>query len=1167
MTGSVIWHTALHEMRAHRRRIRTHVFVWVALLISTTYFLLVTYHHMQYAAEMPMLGVISPRYIIPLLGGSFLVLFCTGVLLLTFDHVKRDEITRIHEVVDCKPIDSIVFYFGRLLGVLMTMGIPIFIFLFSIVFFGTVAETFSFKFGEPIEIWSVVSFLVLDTAPNFLFFGSLVILFSSLFKSRLLAILLTLSCLITLFWCNSRLPTDFSTPLQTVSGNVLFPSELIPTIFTPATVFNRIALLLMSFGLLYWASYRNKRITPNPKADLVLGCSSFSLGVVVIGVLLGGQSFEQNRINQWTQFHDQHFLPNAFPDVHEIRGHIEIKPSRLLSLDLTLDVSIHTDQGADFVLFSLNPGYKISHLAVGGERVLDHDFRHGLLAVPQRYFTSENTEVEIKAKGRPDERFAYLDSNHTLSQIVGPDVQQLRRLGTENFIFRPEFVVLLPGIKWYPTSGTATNEEAWEQRKRDFFTVDIEVSVPRGWIVAGPAKRERVRDTKRTKFGFQQSSPLPDFALVGSRFESASLEVEGVFFEILYSKTHQKTFKSLARMQDKLRTRLEEMLKAVQQTGFNYPYGSFALVEVPSTLRVFGGGIGMNTVMCPPGLVMMRESTLPTIPTDSLIDEKWFEQTNLPEEERITWEFDTLSNYLQHSAFESNLGFGFFRSLVGQQTGATHNRAQMLNELLEQVTRTIFRPSEVDFAFHLVLDRNVLNLASVQPLKILTPIFSRRQRDISYETQRKMQTTLNAPKVWEYLEVSNPLETEFGKNRNNASRAMKIRAKQIVSYLHSSIGPETFNSILVDLTNRFRGRNFTHEDFFQLFAEHGVSLEETAGDMISKTGLPGFIGLNPTVREFNDEDQSKYETTFILQNDEPVSGPVRLSLRIPMNSFASTNVPLPTMMIAANQSLKVAIESLNPIQEIWLKPYLSKNRMNIRLDLPQVSQTQDFVYVSGDQPVVTSIEEVGPTQINSSTITVDDLDAGFSTVRLRQKSVLGSSSFNQLVRRFMGDEVVPLDNGLPIFQLSYPLPRVWARVSDLTAFGSYRRTIALSELGEGLTAAKFTATLPKTGDWKLEFFLPKGHVHEEVITRHNTMSQTMYLNVYLGAIDLEIKNGSNTLSQTLDTPNLDSGWITVGTYRLTEPTVDVLVPDKAENSYKKYVFADAIRWTPVEASE
>lgn len=1163
MTGSLVWHTALHEMRIHRRRIRTHVFVGVALLISIAYFFVVTYHHMKYAVEIPMLGVISPRYIMSLLGSSFLALFCTGVLLLTFDHIKRDENIRVHEVVTSKPINNIELYLGRLLGVSMTMAIPMLLVLFSIVFYGILAEVFMFTFGEPVEIWSIVSFVFLDLFPNFLFFGSLVILVSSLFKSRLLAFLLTIGCLYVLFWFNSRLPMNISAPIQTISSKVLFPSELVPTLFTPIIAFNRIALLFMSAGFLYWTSCLNTRLTASPKKDLVFGSFLFCLGVLVIGTMFVRQTLEHNRIEQWTKYHDQHFSPSAFPEVHEIRGRIDIKPGRMIDLDLTLDVSIYTDQSDEFVLFSLNPGYNISHLAVGGERVVDHDFRHGLLTIPQRYFESEITKLHIKAKGRPNGRFAYLDSNRTLSQIVGPDVQQLRRLGTESFIFRPEFVVLLPGIKWYPTSGTATNEEAWEQRKRDFFTVDIEVSVPRGWIVAGPAKRERILDTKRTKFGFQQSSPLPDFALVGSRFESASLEVEGVFFEILYSKTHQKTFKSLARMQDKLRERLEEMLKAVQQTGFNYPYGSFALVEVPSTLRVFGGGSGMNTVMCPPGLVMIRESTLPTMPTDSLIDEKWFEQTNLPEEERITFEFDTLSNYLQHSAFESNVGFGYFHSLLNQQTSATGNRAQVINTLLEQLIRTMFRGSEVDFDFQLALDRNVLNVASVEPLKILTPVISRRPRHMSDETQSKMRAILNAPEIWEFMEVSSPLQTEFDGNRYLATRALKIRVQQIVSYLLSSLGPETFNSIFVDLTNRFRGRNFTHEDFVQLFAEHGVSLEETAGDMISKTGLPGFIGLNPTVREFNEKDQSKYETTFILQNDEPVSGPLRLSLRIPMNSFASTNVSLPTMMIAANQSLKVAIESLNPIQEIWLKPYLSKNRMNIRLDLPPVNQTQDFEINPNDQPFIKSIEEVLPTQSSTSSITVDDLASGFSIVRLRNRSVF-TGIFGNLARRFMGTEEAPLDNGLPIFQLSFPQPKKWFRVSDLTAYGSYRRTIAISESGEGQTAAKFTANLPNIGEWKLEFFLPKGHVHEEIVNRHNTMSQTMYLNVYLGTIYLEINNGSETIAKTLDAPNLDAGWISVGTFQLTEPEVHVLVSNEAENSFKKYVFADAIRWTPVQ---
>ena len=116
--------------------------------------------------------------------------------------------------------------------------------------------------------------------------------------------------------------------------------------------------------------------------------------------------------------------------------------------------------------------------------MIDHKFEHGLLEIPQHYFNSDLNELEIIATGRPDSRFAYLDTVDTLSKIVGPDVRQLRQLGTENAIFHSNFVVLSPGTKWYPTSGTATNEDAWELRKRDFFTLKIDVSVPRHWLVA-----------------------------------------------------------------------------------------------------------------------------------------------------------------------------------------------------------------------------------------------------------------------------------------------------------------------------------------------------------------------------------------------------------------------------------------------------------------------------------------------------------------------------------------------------------------------------------------------------------------------------------------------------------------------------------------------------------
>ena len=1169
MNSQTIWYSTFHEIRTLRRLLRTHVFIWIALFISTVYFLVVTLTHMYDAGNIPMLGVISPRYVMSLLSGSFIALFCMGVLLLTFDQVKRDELTRIHEVMSSKPANNLEVFTGRLLGVSITIAIPMLFFLFSIVTYGMVADMFSLKFGEPVELWSVVSFVLLDIVPNFLFFGSLVILFSMLFRSRLLAILLTLCGLVALFWFNSRLPLDISRPLQTVSGNVVFPSELVPTLFTPVIVFNRIALLLMSIGLLYWASCLGTRISMTPSKDLVFGIVSFSLGLIVIGTMFGVQALEHNRINQWVEVHDEHFKPRSFPDVHKIRGSIDIKPGRMLSLDLTLDLSVDTNQDSNFVLFSLNPGYNISHLEVAGVKVDDHEFLRGLLKIPRHYFTSDKTELVIVAKGRPDKLFAYLDSRDTLSQIVGPDVRQLRQLGTENSIFHSKFVVLQPGIKWYPTSGTATNEDAWERRKRDFFTLDIEVSVPRNWLVAGPAKREALVDRKHSTYRFQQPSPLPEFALIGSRFESASIDIEGVSFEVLFSKTHQKTFETFARMEKNIRERVTQYVESVRDSVFDYPYGSLTLVEVPSTLRVFGGGISMDTVMCPPGMVMIRESTLPTIPVNSLIPKslrRMYEQHIATEEDWLELEFESVVNYLQHPLFESNPSRGFFQSLLVQQTSATENTARAINTLLEHMNRILFPYTEVDFDFHLALDRSILNLASVEPLQILSPILSRRADDMSYEMQQKVQTILSAPEVWNYVDSLSLLDTEFGENRKLSGRAMRIRNQRLAQYLLDSVGRETFALVLADLSNRFRGRNFNFKEFTEIFAKHQVLLDELAGDMIGRARLPGFIGSILATHQLKSEDRPKYETIFLLQNGEPVSGAVNLSLTVRMNSYSSLNVSLKPILVTGNSSFQVTIESANPIQQIWVKPYLSQNRMHLRLDLPQSNQLQELDFNPNDQPFIKSIEEVVLEQDLNSSITIDDLDPEFSVVELGNTSTL-VSKFSQFAHRFIGETEVPLDNGLPIFQLRNPQPNIWSRTSDLTAFGTYRRTVTISESGDGLAAAKFTATLPTAGEWKLEFYLPEGHVYEEVTYRGNTTASTSFLNVYVGATHLKVQNGPTTIAKTLDTRTLDPGWQTIGSFDLSNPVVDVLVSNKTENLFNKYVFADAIRWTPVEATE
>ncbi len=1174
MNGNNVWHAALHEMRALRRLLRTHIFVWIAMSISTGYFLVVTLSHMHDGSNIPMLSVISPRYIMSFLGSSFIALFCIGVLLLTFDQIKRDQITRIHEVMSSKPVRDIELLTGRLLGVSITLAVPMISFLLSIFIYGMIAEVYSIEFGEPIELWSVVSFVLLDIVPNFVFFGSLVIVLSLLLKSRLLALLLTFGCLFALFWLNSRLSLDVSKPLQTVSGDVIFPSELIPTLLTPMVVFNRIALLLMSAGFLFWSSCLLLRVSPSRLRNSVMGGLSFGLGLFVIGTMFGVQAFQNNRIQQWVEVHDEHFNPSAFPEVHEIRGSVAIKPGRTLMLDLKLDVSVDVDQDVDFIVFSLNPGYHISDLVVAGEEVVDHKFNHGLLKIPKRYFNADLNELEITAKGRPNSRFAYLDTVDILSKIVGPNVRQLRQLGTENAIFRPNFVVLPPGIKWYPTSGTATNEDAWELRKRDFFTLNIDVSVPLRWLVAGPAKRETLDDDKQAKYRFQQSSPIPEFALVSSQFKSASIEAEGISFELFYAHVHRKQFERYARLGDSVRQWIKWRLDTIRPQGFDYPYQSFTLVEVPSTLRVFGGGSEMDTVMCPPGVVMIRESNMPTTRIKNRFEgsrQEVMEEYNMTEEQYNGTVVGSIGAYLAHPMFESNVHLGLSRSLIMHQTTATGDGAFALNTLLDLLASSLSNYFRDSFDFQLTSNPSIFNFGSIEPIKIIRSFRGDDEGKIPFDVVRRVHRMRSAPDVWDTVATSSLFTPVDGKNRDLKVRALKLRTQRFEKLLRDSLGSSNVTPFVLDLKNRFRGETITFEDFNAVVAEHGVDLTELASDLMRTADLPGFLASNPSMLQLESVEQPKYETSFAIQNNEEVPGPVKLSVTYQngddyLGRYGGQAHPsLLTMLVGANKTLQVVIESSNPVRQILVEPYLSLNRMNLLLALPESDHFREQELVGNDKPFIKSITEIDqlPGASNTS-ITIDDLDPGFSIVELGRTSS-STNVFSQFFRRLFGTKDVPMDQGLPKYSLfDYSEQIGWHRTTDPSAFGRYRHTFVIARQGNGLAFAKFHTTLPTSGKWELEYHLPNSTLFEEVSAFGSGGSQTVGL--FVGRVYFEIRRGSTTTSKTLDVPNLTSGWHSIGTIDLPAEEIAVLVSNKSDELHM-VVLSDAIRWTPVESEE
>ena len=1177
---------ARNEIRVCARLSRTKFILVVAFGICLWYFVILTMFHMLDSGVVPMHGVLSPRYLMSILGDSYLALFCLGVLLLSYDIHSRDENNRIQEVLQSKPVGNLQFFAGRLFGIFVVMGLPMVFFLMVAVFYGVLSGIFALPFGEPIEPWSVVSFLVLDVFPTFFVFGSLVFFLGWIIKPRFVALFVSAFCLYGVMWVNSRLPLEIFKPLQTVTGNVIFPSEIIPNFLETQVVLNRLALILMGIGFLYWLSVLYARNTGSSVAQRAKGFYAFGGGILLIVGMIGSNYLEQQQVTGWKRFHDQHFEPSSFPDIHHLSGTVDLYPGRNIALNLNLDVSVSEEFPGNFVLFSLNPNYRIKQITVAGEKVKGHRFNKGLLKIPRHYFEGSKVEMQLQATGRPKSQFAYLDSIDKVSNIFGREAHQLRYLGTENHIFDPRFVALMPGIKWYPTSGTATREDMWHKRPKDFFTVDLHVSVPSKWLVAGPAKREFLESKGRSVFRFQTHNPVPRFALVASRFERASQRVGTVEFELLYDRSHRRAFEPLT-VADNPAQRLwvEDLLEEVSSAGLEYPYSAYSVVEVPAALRTFGGDSKLSSVLGMPGILMMPETSLPTIHIDSLFDEwdfGWNGPIDWSDSEWVKSMRLRLYEYFGFDQYVGNHLVHFYQSVLSDQINATGPDALMLNLVLEQLLQLVLADREISFDFDSALDRDVLDLTQIDAVQIGNLLrilecqrdtkciyYDRSEQHLDLLSARDRQ--LNSDSVLDVVETLSLFDFESSEISTVGQRALRIRSLAVSKVLVDVWGTDAIRAILAELLQQFRGQNFNYHDFISLAQSHGVDFESRLDDMIHSTGLPGFIASDATQHRVQTEDskQSIFQTTFTLQNGEPVSGYCLVTpiLRSTDRADAGGPIETPPIFVHSNQSLEVVIQTESPLLYVAIIPYLSLNRTRFDLVVPLVQDLSDEERERASREGRGTVEIISLLEIenvqadDTRFIVIDDLDAGFSVVDKSNRFKV--QPIAHFARSFLGVSASEMIRGLPAFRFEeVAVPKdTWERKTEPTAYGRYWKTYAVNRTGGGQTFAKFAAVLPAQESWRLEYFLP-----ERYLTRARQYAKYFSIEthkVWMGVAQIDVHVDETVRTELLDTKNLETGWHIIGNYNIRAPEVEVWI----SNPEGGVVFADAIRWSPVEEAD
>ena len=1174
MKLSNLWSLGTAEFRTCRRSVGVWVIVAISSAVTLAHWATLAIHYANHALVSPVHGLIGPRYTFPEVGSTMLFMFSIGIIFLASDMRSRDIRSRISEVLDSQPMWDFEAVSGRLMGMVMFLAVSAVIFTLGILGFGMLADAYSFPIGTPIEPFSVLAFLVWDVVPNLTLWGSVAILLTQLIKIRLLAVLAALAVLGSVYFLDVVLPFSVSSVLSLHSGVDAFPSELAPTFVNWVVSANRALTFGIAAGCLALAAMLQSR---NQSTKTFTQLLIFVIGTFVVtqggisSLLIGNQIQNESTVNIWALAH-KHKQSHSSTDIEQISGSIVIRPGRSINLNLTLTMNSSQDTEEDEWLFSLNPGYRLTDIAVNGTLSSDYTFEDGLLSVP-RDESNKHPEVTIVAHGKPDERFAYLDSSLDWKELNAIGARRLYLLGQKSYIFHPNFVALMPGTSWIPTSGSAYGVDNLESRARDFYLLDVEVSVPKGWLVAGPGSRDVLDSSENSTYRLRTRDPVPELALVSSKFEQRSIVVGGVEYELLLNKNHTRNLHTLkeggARFEEWLRGQSERL----QDIGLEYPYSRLSLVEVPPSLRVYGGGWRMGSVYSAPGIQMIRESGFPVAPFS-----RRYSRTRVQFEGQETrfqnFMLDGIVAFFANDLHGGDPFIGIPKNFVDFQTAPTGNGATALRYVVNQLAMRVATTQSVGhFSVHTALMRGI----SAEPRSFRRSSSTFGNGSVYLRNWNKEYVDRSS--VWELLEETPLSLMDYHADPENAFHALASKGQRVADSVVEKFGEEHVAGVLNQLVERFRGSSYTEEDFRRTALDVGVDIDAAIGEWLGESRMAGFVVDDlRSERLANDEEgRAVYQTSFSISNAESVPGVVRVSYQLKDRiGLFWDPIPLDPVHMQGNTTVRIAFQDRNPTQRVWLEPHLALNRGPIRLDFPVLVDAKP-----SDSPVLPYVTQMEWEPKDDGEVIVDDLDDGFTIENLPLD--FGRSDVPKWIEYVAAVSSQEFDRGLPILgqraqvygfeNRLNPLYALisqgqererknwWYRDSDPTSYGKYRRTYVGRSGGLDQAKPTFSTLVPTAGMWKLEYHLPtamRSKIPFHAMRSLDDMAVEMSYD-QLGIFTIHVSSAGLETDIDFDASTSLPGWNELGTFELTNTKVDVVLTEVSHG----LAVADAIRWTPM----
>ncbi len=1094
---------AAADSRSHRRR----PVVWLLVLLALGVMLAPAYYHAHLhevrSGHLPIMGLFWPRFRLAEYGGHLVFLMALACCLLGCDARQRDATASMAEALDCRPVSNLAVLLGRLLAVVGATWLPCALLVTLHEAVANVVHPLGLQ-GPTFGVTALTRLLFIDALPATLLWSGLVMLLAAVFRSRSLALGVSLALLGVHVWGEANVPHYLLQALSTFPDDTSLASDIAARATHLPELLQRLALVSVAMACIVAAARfypRDDGVSHRPRASTGLGFAV--IGVVGIAWIAISARQDLSERDRWRAKHrelanDAHYTA----DVERLSGVVRIEPAGLLGIDVAIETKAPPSSVRSLV-FTFNPGMTVEKLLLDGQPTgFAHEDGGLVVALPEARTPADSMVLRLTATGIPDSSFAFLESVFDADRL--PASSRVELLGTEASLYVKDYVALMPSAYWLPASGPIVQHPD----RHDIFAVDLAVTVPDGWLAVGPGRRTLEHNEPRT-YRFRPRNMVPGVSLFAGPFRAYNARVDDIEVELALHPKHLDNAELYSPVSDLVRTDLADLLVFARAKGIPYPHEALRVVEVPTGLRTYGRRALMQPDAVSPGVLLLKEAGWPTA---SFQRE---EKEAMAARVRVFVANDRLSS----------LHDGLARNIL-EQTAAAGDGADALDFILHRLTRLTLTQSPAP-----------AETLSAHNFNVRTH-FGRSLQDLlnhaldggSFGVFSRFSPFSDRSEVWQRALDGSLSSLDFRFDGKMAAAVLDLRGGTLAQLLYDVLGAEGAGALVQRLVREHRGDVYTAEDVDALVSHpdapsvrEWITSRECAGLLVSPAKMSRL--------EDDSDGTPRFHLSFHVRNEEASPGWFQIKdhfdLRYPFGLAGVTRVP-PFSAVHVGLVLK------EPPRGLWLHPYFSRNAGTVLIPL-----TESAPRASHDGMIIGSEPSMWRPKVEG--IVVDDLSPGFSVVDEHPWFDLDRSGS----RHTASDGIVDLPS-----QRESPGQAGWARDWAPTSWGKYRATMVHAPGGTGQRMALFLTDIVRDGRWRLDYHMPN-------------IPFAMGPGKSVGALEITVSGSGMAESKTLvfDASAAEPGWSALGTFDLHAGQARVALSDRTNGTL---VVADAVRWVETD---